>query len=229
MRSKGSMRFWLPWGLVGGLVVLTGAAAIVGVGDGSYKSLPVSSPAAFGPPTGFGGYRSFGSVDEIGAEWRIPAVSRTSRPGTAVTWIGAQSHDDNGPFIQLGSYSYLRPSLGNTDPADLGPFYGIFWSDTERHFHPVLITRLEHAGDLIEFQMSRNADGWRLWVHNQSFGWTRSIEVDYGAGGSYNQGEWLQEDPVSAAIATTDVPFADTSTVSFERLRLNGQVPPLKF
>lgn len=157
-------------------------------------------------------------------------MSDSSRPGWAVTWIGAQSHDDRGPFIQLGSYSYLLPpSTGKADPADLGPFYGIFWSDTERHFQAVPIVGLKHAGDLIAFQMKRNASGWRLTVHNQTFGWTRSLEVHYGAEGLYNQGEWLQEDPASAMVTTTDVPFADTSVVSFDRLRLNGKSPKLKY
>jgi hypothetical protein len=68
-----------------------------------------------------------------------------------------------------------------------------------------------------------------LTVHNQTFGWTRSFEVHYGADGSYNQGEWLEEDPASAIVTTTDAPFPDTSTVTFERLRLNGRAPKLSF
>ena len=224
-----SKKYWLPWGLVGGLAVVTAAAAIAGAFGTASKSSTTSPPAAFGPPTGFGGYRSSGSVDEIGAQWRIPSVLSSSRPGFAATWIGAQSHDDTGPFVQLGSYSYLPPHSSDVHPAHPGPFYGIFWSDTQHHFDTVPIVQLMHAGDLISFRMSRNASGWKLTVHNQSFGWTRSLEVHYGADGSYNQGEWVEEDPASAIVTTTDAPFPDISTVSFERLRLNGRAPQLKY
>ena len=45
----------------------------------------------------------------------------------------------------------------------------------------------------------------------------------------YNQGEWLQEDPADALVTSSDVPYADTSTITFQRLRVNEDVPRLEF
>jgi hypothetical protein len=122
MRSRGiSKRFWVPWCLVGSLMVLTGAAGIVGTNDISSKSSPSSPPAAFGPPTGFGGYRSSGSADEISAEWRVPAVLDSSR--IAYGWMARR--DFHSGQISNGYCMYIarrtrvvpleRPRVGLTD------------------------------------------------------------------------------------------------------------------
>jgi hypothetical protein len=42
-------------------------------------------------------------------------------------------------------------------------------------------------------------------------------------------GEWIQEDPAAARITASDVPYADTSIVSFQRLRVDQHVPHLNF
>ncbi len=107
--------------------------------------------------------------------------------------------------------------------------YGLFWSDTAEHFRGVEIVRLKHPGDLIRFEMLQNEDGWRLVVKNISAGWARSIEVHYAPDETFNQGEWLQEDPATGEVTSTDVPYADTSEISFQRLRLDGRIPSLKF
>jgi hypothetical protein len=225
--NKPTHRVWIPWTLLVGLVVASAFAAGLGAQQRS-GDLHTSKPApmAFAPLTGFGGYVSEGgSTTEIRAEWRVPAAVVAAGPGSAVTWIGAQGTGGTGPFIQLGSYSDVYQQGSRPAAAS----YGLFWSDTAKDFHGVEIIGLEHAGDLIRFEMIKNSAGWKLVVKNLSFGWSRSLEIHYGAGQTFTQGEWLQEDPAAGQVTATDVPYADTSIVSFQHLRLNGRGPHLKF
>ena len=216
------MRAWVPRAMVVGLLVLTAAAALVGSrASSSLQSAHI--PPLFAPPTGFGGYTWSGQVKEISAEWRVPAVVNSAASSASVTWIGAQDADGSGPFIQLGTYAFVGPQHSDK------PSYGVFWSDTSQQFHAVPVVGLKHPGDLISFEMIRDAAGWELRVKNLTAGWTRSVEVHYGAGDAYTQGEWLQEDPADALVTSSDVPYADTSTITFQRLRVNEEVPRLEF
>jgi hypothetical protein len=216
------MRAWVPRAIVVGLLLLTSGAAVLGAhASSSHRS--ASSPVVFGPPTGFGGYTWSGNLEEIRAEWRVPAVVGGAAFGTSVTWIGAQDRYDRGPFIQLGTYAFLGGQKS------VRPSYGVFWSDTARQYHAVRIVGLKHPGDLISFEMIRKATGWELKVEDLSSGWTRSVDVHYGAGDTYDQGEWLQEDPTDSLVTATDVPYADTSTITFQRLEVNGHEPRLEF
>ncbi len=216
------MRAWVPRAMVVGLMVLTAAAAFFG-SRASSSTRSAHLPPLFAPPTGFGGYVWSGQLKEIGAEWRDPAVVSSAASSASVTWIGAQDANDSGPFIQLGTYAFVGPQHSDR------PSYGVFWSDTSQQFHAVPVVELKHPGDLISFEMIRDADGWELRVKNLSAGWSRSVEVHYGAAAAYDQGEWLQEDPADALVTTSDVPYADTSTVTFARLRVNGATPRLEF
>jgi hypothetical protein len=232
-RPKKCPRAWLPWTLTVGLVVLAVAFATLASTSGPSEHSRIISVTSFAPGTGFGGYRWSGPVDEISAQWRVPSIRSTSKPGTALVWIGAQSRNDGGAFIQLGSFAYLPKQSasrqGHKASESNGPSYGVFWSDTSRQFKPVELLGLMHSGDLISFQMQRNAQGWRLTAQNLTFHWIHSIEVSYGAGSTYNQGEWLQEGPAVGAVADKDVPYADISTVTFKHLKINRHPPHLRF
>jgi hypothetical protein len=89
--------------------------------------------------------------------------------------------------------------------------------------------RLSRPGDLIAFDMTRNARGWKLDVHDVTVGWSRSIEVDYGGSDRFSQAEWVQEDPASGEATTADVPFPLTSTVAFEDLEVDHRPPHLSY
>jgi hypothetical protein len=214
------MRAWVPRAMVVGLLVLTAAAAFFASRAPS-STRSAHRPPLFAPPTGFGGYVWSGQLKEISAEWRVPAVVSSAASSASVTWIGAQDANDSGPFIQLGTYAFVGPQDR--------PSYGVFWSDTSQQFHAVPVVELKHPGDVISFEMIRDAAGWELRVKNLSSGWSRSVEVHYGAGDAYDQGEWLQEDPADALVTSSDVPYADTSTITFARLRVNDAAPRLEF
>jgi hypothetical protein len=217
-------RRWLPWSLVVGMVALSGIAGVLGVTQGHEAATVSTRQSNFAPITGFGGYNSTGDVTQISAQWRVPAATSATGFRTAVTWIGAQGVGGAEPFIQLGTYSDVY-QVANAPATS----YGVFWSDTAKGFHAVGIVRLERAGDLIRFEMSKNPAGWKLAVRNLTVGWSRSLEVHYGAGENFTHGEWIQEDPASARVTSTDVPYARTSIVSFQHLEVDEHVPHLKF
>jgi hypothetical protein len=222
----------IPWILTAFLTAAAVCSAVVAGIEASSKTTSGESINGFAPVTGFGGYRSSGDVEEISAVWTVPAALAASKPGSAVTWIGAQNRS-GGPFIQLGSYAivYNGPpsSLSRASVPSLKQAYGIFWSDQPKHFRLQILVQLIHAGDSVHFEMVRNHVGWKLSVKNLTHGWTRSIEVHYPTSGHYAQGEWLQEDPAFGLVTSTDVPYADTSAVTFQHLEVNGKPPKLKF
>jgi hypothetical protein len=184
----------------------------------------------FGPVTGFGGYRVEESADQISAEWRVPSVVDTSPVGYSATWIGLQSGMPGGPFIQLGTYSVQSPgSTTSSSGSGSSPSYGVFWSDTALKYEAMTPVRLSRPGDLIAFDMTRGARGWKLNVHDVTVGWSRSIEVDYGGSDRFSQAEWVQEDPASGEATTTDVPYPLTSTVAFEDLEVDHRPPHLSY
>jgi hypothetical protein len=75
--------------------------------------------------------------------------------------------------------------------------------------------------------MVLEAPGWVLEVEDRTTHVAIRKVLTYGAGASYTQGEWLQEDPTSAIVVATDLPYPATSTVHFERLEVNGAHPRL--
>jgi hypothetical protein len=238
--KRQSRRTFVPWLLVGTLVVAAFIAAFLGASTS--RQVPPKSASASqveAPPTGFGGYQWPGKVDEIEAEWRVPRVVGTAQDGGESTWIGVQGPGTDEPFIQLGTLAnvndspFLGPASGTKAESPSAPQlsqtdYEIFWSDTTQDFHPVPIVQLKHPGDLILFKMSRQSQGWELSVRNLTYGWSRSELVRYGQGDSFTRGEWLQEDPLSYTPGV-DLPYADTSSVAFQRVRVNDAVPKFRY
>ena len=138
--------------------------------------------------------------------------------------------DAGGPFIQLGTYSVQSPgSTTSSSGSESSPSYGVFWSDTALKYEAMTPVRLSRPGDLIAFDMTRGARGWKLNVHDVTVGWSRSIEVDYGGSDRFSQAEWVQEDPASGEATTTDVPYPLTSTVAFEDLEVDHRPPHLGY
>jgi Peptidase A4 family len=221
-------RRWIPWSLV---VVLAVSAALTAVLAGQGRAAShagATNVIGVGPSTGFGGYRTQTNADQISAQWRVPAVLSTSPIGASATWIGLQTHSPSGPFIQLGTYSDQSVSASDGPPKPSSA-YGVFWSDTARGFHLVPIVELSRPGDLIAFDMTRNAQGWDLKVHNLTVGWSRSVEVRYAATGRFTQAEWIQEDPAKGYAATTDEPYPSTSPVAFGHLEIDHRPPRLSY
>ncbi len=232
-------RVILPWTLVGCLALLASVAAVVGVrGDKSPAVKGVNPPPVYSLITGFGGYVWNGPVDEIDAEWRVPRIIGAGQNAAESTWIGAQGTSADQPFIQLGTAGYLAssPFLSPEEPSSssISPSqptqstYDVFWSDTAQHFRPITLVRLRHPGDLISFQMRKQGNGWRLSVRNVTAGWSQSITVPYGEHDSFSEASWLQEDP-GGYTPGTDAPYAQTSTITMGRLKVDDRTPRLGY
>jgi hypothetical protein len=175
--------------------------------------------ASFHPPTGFGGYNWFGNVTQVSARWRVPSIASTSAAGHASTWIGAQDDDAQPPFIQLGT---TEDKFSPTQT-----FYNAFWSDPHVGFHPQPIERIR-GNDLVSAAMVRQPSGWELTFDDLSSGQDKRLTVHYGVGASFNQAEWLQEDPTADTnTAAVDLPYPAMATVTFHDLRVDTQVPSL--
>jgi len=204
------------------LVVVALGATILAVSSpnpspGSVKIHGVT-PVYIAPLTGFAGYHWLGDVHQISAQWRVPAIAAKTSVGHASTWIGAQGNGDNSPFIQVG----VTEDKGG--PGDA--FYEEFWSDTAVSFHPHPLGVVD-PGDLISASMTRENQGWSLTVDDQTSKTPVTKLIAYGVGASFTSGEWIQEDPTDSAQAAVDLPYPETSTVSFQRLMVNGQPPHL--
>jgi hypothetical protein len=172
------------------------------------------------PEEGFGGYRYWPTaVRSISAMWQIPVILRASGSGAASTWIGAQNDHGGYPFIQVGVTENM--AFGNH-------FYFAFWSDSTVGFTAQPIFLAVHGGDTVAVAMERLGPKWHLSVHDLTTNKDLAVDVTYGAGARFTQGEWLQEDPVPIAnAAPTDVPYPKLTGTRFSQVRLNGKVPTL--
>jgi hypothetical protein len=203
------------WTRAGALVA--GMLALVAATPGATASSSNNS-GGYHPSTGFGGYNWQGKVRQISAQWHVPTIAPTSPAGHASTWVGAQSADGSAPFIQLGTTEDLFSSDS--------PEYAGFWSDSHVGYHPQFIFNVK-AGDLISSDMTRVPSGWQLVFDDETKNRSTTLTIHYGSTGTYNQGEWLQEDPTSGLVSATDLPYPDMSLVTFDHLRVNGTSPSL--
>jgi hypothetical protein len=177
-----------------------------------------SRPKAIGAPAyGFAGYTDRATVTQISARWRVPYVDAKNNIGDASTWIAAQSID--GHFIQLGT----------TEDAGFAsaPTFQIFWSDPVVHFHPQPLG-IVAAGDLISYSMTKTSAGWTLRFDDRTTSKHHQLTVDYGQTASFNEGQWIQEDPTLSNF-NVHLPYPSMSLVTFSHLRLNDQVPKLSY
>ena len=219
----------VPWCLVVGLAAVALVTAVTTALTRASTTSPLPGPVvAYGPPTGFGGYTWSGTVHQVSAQWRVPAVTQTNAVGFSATWIGAEAGLGHDPFIQLGA-----EEVQTTDATGLAtfrkPYYLIFWSDETVGFQAQPIVQLSRPGDLIAFDMTQNSRGWKLDVHNLTVGWSRSRQVNYRANQPFTTAEWLQEDPATGVRTTSDAPYASTTTVAFSNLRVNHRPPRLNW
>ena len=188
----------------------------------AFASGAKETPTYF-PPTAFGGYRWsagwHGNVKQISAQWRVPKIQPSSKFQYASTWVGAQNPDGGPPFIQLG--------ITENNIGQLGGDYRSFWSDTKVDFHPQVMS-VVRAGDLVSADMSQVSGGWLLTFKDLTRHSTKTKKVAYGAGKTYSQAEWLQEDPAPKDNTPTDLPYPTTSVVQFAHLLVNHSVPKLR-
>lgn len=198
---------------------LAQASARVGALSSAGKGPSVAQ--AF-PRTGLGGYTWLGQVRSIAAQWQVPTVEASSPVGLAATWIGAQDANGLSPFIQIGT---TESALGGGVSS-----YGVFWSDYAVGDQPQYIGYVR-GGDVLAMSMRRTASGWQLVAKDQTSHKTLAATVAYEPEATFDQGEWLQEDPPAGTgtgfIASRDASYPRTTTVRFEEVKVNGAVPDL--
>ena len=202
--------------LVVAAVIVAVYAVVLSQQDFSNHSA-ASKPTTVYPSNGFGGYGWDGSLMEIAAQWRVPAIAANS-VGDASTWVGAddQSYDH---FIQLGvtedSYS---PGA---------PIYEAFWSSGAVGYSPKSLGAVR-SGDRVAVEMTKNPNGWLLTFVDRTSGLRVQREIHYGAAIRYRHGSWTQEDPSSGDIAATDLPYPQMAAPTFDHLEVNGAAPLLR-
>ena len=172
-------------------------------------------PKAFGSPSfGFAGYtHSPRTKSARGGGYRS---SRRLDFGAASTWVAAESSD--GHFIQLGTTENVT---GRTQS------FNVFWSDPVVHFEPQSIGVVA-AGDVISYSMTKTSSGWVLRFRDRTTSQSRRVTVPYGQTTSFDEGQWIQEDPTFSNFSE-HLPYPQMSLVTFSHLKLNGRIPTLRF
>jgi hypothetical protein len=159
-----------------------------------------------------GGYSWWSSkVFEVSAEWRVPAISPTSPPGVAATWVGAQSRSDDGPFVQVGT---VERSLG----PGTATYTGV-WSDAALGFHAQVLGELA-AGDLVRATMVRRGAVWLVTLQDLASKTTTTHSATCGKGAVFTQAEWLQESPEGAT-------YPDVAAPRFAEVKADDKGPRL--
>jgi hypothetical protein len=219
----GRLVSWVSLGAVGVLGISSAALSVATAPERTSGPSLIAVPQA--SIAGFAGYTFRAPVTEVAAAIIVPEVlsfPANAGFGTASTWIGAQNAA--GWFVQLGITEYQGASASGGSKS--GPILQAFWSDTDRHFHPVTIARV-HAGDRISLQMKQQRGGWNLRLDDLTGGWVRNIATDYAAGQVFTFSEWVQEDPVSSADPLRNLPYPDMSQVTFSDAEADGRTPPI--
>jgi hypothetical protein len=215
----------LSWFTVGALSMLVLAAASLSA-DSSPG--PTATPPSVPQETslaGFAGYDLIAPLGEIAADFTVPSILKAPPRGTyatASTWIGAQNA--MGEFVQIG----VTESASSDLPGEPDLAYNGFWSSTALDFHPDSFAKVQ-PGDRIAVSMVLRSKGWVIRFDDESSGTSRTIQTDYGGGASFNAAEWIQEDPISSTDLLRNLPYPQTSVVSFSQVEADGRVPYLGY
>ena len=194
--------------------------------------LPFSSVAAAGARSTEGGHSaatsSFAgcvkrqSIDDVGAEWTIPAILSASPPGNAATWVGA--YDRSGPFLQIGVLEE-KPTYATSD---WDVEYEVFWSDTKKGDYPQVVNLSARAGDVVKASLTDVSNGWRILFKNISNGEHWKSVVSYPAH-VFSTAEWMQEDPQESPNHVKAGRYPNMTDVTMSHLFVNDRTPSLSF
>jgi hypothetical protein len=198
---------------VAAIIVSINTDVAARVATSRHPSGPSGNPFG-GPEYAFGGYSISQHTTEIGAEWRVPAISPRSADGDASTWIAVQNFERD--FIQFGTTENKVNGVA---------LYGVFWSDVTVGFSPQQLLYVS-PGDLIRFTMTQNAKGWRLSFDDLTDNTPETINVPYARGAYFDSAQWLQEDPTIGGPANHE-PYPSMLLTTFSHLTVNDAAPTL--
>src|SRR5580700_6971360 len=217
--GRSRLRKSAPWLFRGAIAVAVLALIVSTQLSASRRNAKIAAPGAVivAPITGFGGYNWYGKVSNISAQWRVPAISSSSKAGYASTWIGVQNEVNN-QFVQIG----VTENYYGDGPVQ----YQAFWSDLAEGFSPQNFGDVS-PGDLVSVSMVRSNRGWALDFVDKSRHLKGKRFVKLSQSVPFTQGEWIQEDPSPSTNTAQDLPYPHISNVAFQGLRVNGVAPKL--
>lgn len=201
------------------LLVLTALASLGLAGAASahaHSGAPNPTDWRFGP---LGGYLWEGRVDSVEASWTVPVVAEDAVAGAAGgTWIGAQAHFGNGPFIQIGT-NEEQHGLPGADDLE----YWAFWTDTARHDRPIFLFNVAPLDEVVA-HLTLSNEHWHLSIIDEenaqkTFTFTTAQEGN----ASFTLAEWLQE------ARGKPEPHPAVTNVRFAHLAVNGASPSYSF
>lgn len=167
-----------------------------------------------GPYGTFSGYDYLGRVTSIAASWRVPRTLGGAADSSAATWIGVQSQRSPAQFVQIG-----------TQEQGSGRDFA-FWSDAKHGFLPQFLGDV-NPGDRVRVSIGRSQGGWALVIADPAARIDRAFDVRQTRLDSFDQAEWLQEDPTASANGTPQQPIAypQLTPVRFDDLSVNATAP----
>jgi hypothetical protein len=207
----------LATGSAGGFAV--GAAA----GTGSSSALPTATyeagPSAAMIPGDLGWYSSNwagyavggGRHMSVSAQWTVPAVSASARPGYSALWVGMDGFT-NDALIQAGTEADFYGGVAH---------YTAWWEILPAP--AVAIHSLSvRAGDRVSVTIARASAGrWRITIKDARSGCYATTRAYSGPATS---AEWIEEAPIVEGRATR---LAVHGTVVFDNATLDGRNPKL--
>jgi hypothetical protein len=163
----------------------------------------------------FAGYVWRGKVGSVAGAWTVPRIDGSHpQVGVGATWIGVQTESggQHRPFIQVG--------INEERIAGFRVYYA-FYSDTKLGFHAHVLFRV-HPGDTITARLRLSQRHWHVLIVDHTHARHAAFRTTDDADASFDQAEWLQEDP---SAEHRPLPYPQLSTVSFRRLRVDSKVP----
>lgn len=199
-----------------GLVVA--GVALRGGGRGGGSGIGIAAHNVDGPFGPFAGYLRVGDVRSVAASIRVPRIERGSPLGEAGTWIGVQGYGAPRRFIQIGVLEIRARPQGWAHPRN---GYIEFWSDVRHGFRPAFLTPV-HPNDVIRTSISLSRGRWQLEIDDVTTGTARRFSTAQETGGSFEQAEWVQEDPGTEAH---HVSYPRLAAPVFSDLVIDGAKP----
>jgi hypothetical protein len=199
-----------------------GPAVGAAAGTGS-SALPTATyeagPSAAMIPGDLGWYSSNwagyavggGRHTSVSAQWTVPAVSATARPGYSALWVGIDGFT-NDALIQAGTEADFYDGVAH---------YTAWWEILPAP--AVTIHSLSvRAGDRVSVKIARVSAGrWRVTIKDARSG---SYTTTRAYSGPATSAEWIEEAPIVEGRATR---LAVHGTVVFDNATLDGRNPNL--
>ena len=162
-----------------------------------------------------------GGLHSVAGSWVVPRARAADRNGAVAVWIGAQGPGDRAtaPFIQVGVDIERGGSGRVRDTA--------FWTDSERRFRPQTLMPVA-AGDRVSARLVRTGGRWQVSLEDLTRHATGAIVTAEEGAASFDEAEWLQEDPSvsdDGAGHAPRYPYAAVTTVRFTGLGADGAAP----